>query len=150
MFYKPIEQAQHYALQQQYDDAVDELTGLIKSDAPETEKAQAFMLRGEAYASLKEYRYAYRDLQVAWKLSCHIYQTSPIPQQEPEAPVQKPSGNATQQEVAPEPFTPAQACIEQLPRLIDDLKPFTSEFGAIMATQEASAIVKEMFPDMPR
>lgn len=150
MFYKPIEQAQLYALQQQYDDAVDELTGLIKSDAPETKKAQAFMLRGKAYASLKEYRYAYRDLQVAWKLSCHIYQTSPVPQQEPETPVQNPSGNATQQEVAPEPFTPARACIEQLPRLIDDLKPFTSEFGAIMATQEASSIVKEMFPDMPR
>lgn len=151
-FYKPIEQAQHYALQQEYDAAVDELTDIIESDAAEEEKAHAFMLRGEAYASMKEFRYAYRDLQVAWKLSCHIYQTSPL---EPLPAVSKsaqpqPAANATQADFIPEPFLPAQACIEQLPRLIDDLKPFTSEFGAIMATQEASAIVKKLFPDMPR
>ncbi|NDV22538.1 hypothetical protein [Desulfovibrio sp. JC022] len=151
-FYKPIEQAQQYALLQQYDAAVDKLTDVIDSDASEEEKAQAFMLRGEAYTSLKEYRYAYRDLQVAWKLSCHIYQTFPTPQLPAvtEAPQSQSTGNSTQQEPAPKPFTPARACIEQLPRLIDELKPFTSEFGAIMSTQEASAIVKEMFPDMPR
>ncbi|MFW5499454.1 MULTISPECIES: hypothetical protein [unclassified Maridesulfovibrio] len=149
IFYKPIEQAQYYALNQQYDAAVDELSDLIDSDASEEEIAQAFMLRGEAYTSLKEYRYAYRDLQVAWKLSCHIYQISPEPQQpEKNAPHQE-STNATQ-EPAPAPFSPAQACIEQLPQLIDNLKPFTSEFGAIMATQEASAIVKKLYPEMPR
>ena len=151
-FYKPIEQAQHYALQQEYDAAVDELTGIIESAAPEEVKAHAFLLRGEAYTSMKEFRYAYRDLQVAWKLSCHIYQTSPVESiaaaSKPALP--QPSANTTQVESPPEPFLPAQACIEDLPQLIDSLKPFTSEFGAIMATQEASAIVKKMFPDMPR
>ena len=149
-FYKPIEQAQHYALQQQYDAAVNELSDLIDSDAPEEEKAYAFMLRGKAYTSLKEYRYAYRDLQVAWKLSCHIYQNSPAPQQpDTNKQIVPVTENATQ-EASPPPFSPALACIEQLPQLIDALKPFTSEFGAIMATQEASAIVKQMFPEMPR
>ncbi|WP_320174805.1 hypothetical protein [Maridesulfovibrio sp.] len=148
-FYKPIEQAQYYALNQQYDAAVDELSYLIDSDAPEEEKAQAFMLRGKAYTSLKEYRYAYRDLQVAWKLSCHIYQISPEPQQAAKTEQHQESVNATQ-EPAPVPFSPALACLEQLPQLIDNLKPFTSEFGAIMATQEASAIIKKMYPEMPR
>ncbi|NDV25535.1 hypothetical protein [Desulfovibrio sp. JC010] len=151
-FYQPIEQAQEYTRHHEYDAAVDKLSDIIDSDYSEEEKAHAFMLRGQAYTSLKEYRYAYRDLQVAWKLACHIYQVSPPAEpvtaaEEPQAP---PAENGTQQSPAPAPFVPARACIEQLPRLIDELKPFTSEFGAIMATQEASAIVKEMFPDMPR
>ncbi|WP_319778893.1 hypothetical protein [Maridesulfovibrio sp.] len=151
-FYKPIEQAQEYTRHQEYDAAVNKLTDIIDSDYSEVEKAQAFMLRGQAYTSLKEYRYAYRDLQVAWKLTCHIYQTSPAPQPTtvPEEPESRPASNSTARKAAPVPFTPARACIEDLPRLIDDLKPFTSEFGAIMATQEASTIVKKMFPDLPR
>ncbi len=149
-FYKPIEQAKHYALQQQYDAAVDELSDLIDSGAPEEEKAQAFMLRGKAYTSLKEYRYAYRDLQVAWKLSCHIYQNSPATQPSDIDTQKEPATENATQEAAPAQFSPALACIEQLPQLIDALKPFTSEFGAIMATQEASAIVKQMFPEIPR
>jgi|GEM_PF-2762515 hypothetical protein len=151
-FYSPIDQAQEYTRHKQYDDAVAKLTDMIDSDYSEEEKAQAFMLRGQAYTSLKEYRYAYRDLQVAWKLSCHIYQISPpaAPAKAKESSQQAPTANGTQPETPRTPFTPARACIEEVPRLIDELKPFTSEFGAIMATQEASSIVKKMFPDMPR
>lgn len=128
-----LDQAQEFSREKQYDDAVEELNDIISSDATETEKAQAFMLRGKAYTSLKEYRYAYRDLQVAWKLSCHIYQHFP-----------EPAENSS------ETFDTANACIEQIPILIDNLKPFTSDFGAIMATQNASAIVKKLFPSIPR
>ncbi len=129
----PLNQAREYSKNEQYDAAVEKLTGIIDSDASEQEKAQAFMFRGYAYSNLKEYRYAYRDYQVAWKLSCHIYQNL----------------NETTENNETE-FVPAQACIEEIPPLIDELKPFTSDFGAIMATQEASAIVKKMFPDIPR
>ncbi len=149
-FYKPIEQAHVYALQKEYDAAVAKLTDIIDSDYTEEKKAQAFMLRGQAYTSLKEYRKAYRDLQVAWKLSCHLYQSKPLEQVDmaQDAQMEQQTTNATGQ--GPMPFSSAKACIEDLPFLIDELKPFTSEFGAIMATQEASAIVKEMFPELPR
>ncbi|WP_320005831.1 hypothetical protein [Maridesulfovibrio sp.] len=149
-FYKPIEQAHEYTLQKKYDAAVAKLTDIIDSDYSEAEKAQAFMLRGQAYSSLKEYRRAYRDLQVAWKLSCHLYQSDPSAKHEnvPATQNEPQSTNATAQNQLT--FSSAKACIKDLPFLIDELKPFTSEFGAIMATQEASAIVKEMFPELPR
>lgn len=148
-FYKPIEQAHEYTLHKEYDAAVEKLTDIIDSDYTEEEKAQAFMLRGQAYTSLKEYRKAYRDLQVAWKLSCHLYQ-SKLPSQTltAEKDLTQHTANGTVQ--SPKAFNTAQACIEDLPFLIDELKPFTSDFGAIMATQEASAIVKKMFPEIPR
>ena len=149
-FYKPIEQAHEYTLQKRYDAAIAKLSDIIDSDNTEEEKAQAFMLRGQSYISLKEYRKAYRDLQVAWKLSCYLYQTAP-PQQlkiATEGGQTPHTANATQE--SPITFSPVQACIQDLPVLIDELKPFTSDFGAIMATQEASAIMKELFPDLPR
>lgn len=129
----PLDQAQEYSKEARYDAAVERLTDVIDSNVSEREKAQAFMLRGQAYKNLKEYRYAYRDFQVAWKLSCHLYQVLSTPSE-------KDNTN----------FNTAKACTEEIPLMIDELKPFTSDFGAIMATQDASAIVKKMFPDMPR
>lgn len=154
IFYNSMDQAQEYARHRQYDQAVCKLTGIIESAAPEIEKAQAFMLRGEAYTSLKEYRYAYRDLQVAWKLSCHIYQTSPaqLPAAQQSATPYSGTNSTTahSEDRHAKQFSPAMACIDRIPLLIDKLKPLTSEFGAIMSTQEASAIVKKMFPELPR
>ncbi len=136
MFSGSLQQSHDYLHEKRYDAAVERLDSIIKSDAPEIEKAEAFLLRGEAYTALKEYRHAYRDLQVAWKLSCHLYQTSP-----PAAENNKTPDTS---------FNSSVACIETIPLLIDELKPFTSDFGAIMATQEASALVKSLFPGLPR
>ncbi len=124
--------------EKEHEKAVQYLTGIIESDATPLTKAEAFMLRGKNYTSLREYRYAYRDLQVAWKASCDIYQSSPAPEVPPQA------GNATK------PFSSARACTETVPFLIDELKPFTSEFAAIMATQEALALTKKHFPDFAK
>ncbi|WP_245576997.1 tetratricopeptide repeat protein [Maridesulfovibrio zosterae] len=128
-----IDQARAYNQKAQYNSAIKSLDHFIDSDANEYEKASAFLLRGKTYINLKEYRYAYRDLQVAWKLSCHIYQNE---------------NNSTPTEMND--YDPAKACIEQIPILIDNLKPFISEFGAIMSTQEASALVKIIFPEISR
>ncbi|CCO22167.1 hypothetical protein [Maridesulfovibrio hydrothermalis] len=125
-----LNQAHQYNKEKNYEAAVTKLTDIIDSDTSNKLKAQAFMVRGQSYINLKEYRYAYRDLQVAWKLSCHIYQITP-------------ATNSTADE-----FDTATACIEKIPFLIDELKPFISEFGAIMATQQASSIVKKMFPEL--
>ena len=133
LMFDSLEQARRYNQEAQYNSAIKSLDHLIDSDADEYEKASAFMLRGKTYINLKEYRYAYRDLQVAWKLSCHIYQNE-------HDSIQKKIGG----------FDPAKACTEQIPVLIDDLKPFISEFAAIMSTQEASTIVKTIFPEIPR
>lgn len=136
LFTGSLQQSQDYMREQKYEEAVERLDEVIESDASEEEKAHAFLLRSEAYTALKEYRYAYRDLQVAWKLSCHLYQTLPLRQK-----------NAT---LSKDSFNTTTACIEKIPLLLDELKPYTSDFGAIMATQEASSIFKKMFPNLPR
>ena len=128
--------------EKQYEKAVQLLDNVIESDASDITKAQAFMLRGRNYTSLHEYKYAYRDLQVAWKISCEIYQNSPEHKLLPKII----SSNSTKTEPSQPQFHPADACIETIPILLDNLKPFTSDFAAIMATQEASKIIKTMFP----
>ncbi|WP_432737597.1 hypothetical protein [Maridesulfovibrio sp. FT414] len=133
VFTGSLDKAMQYSRESRHSEAVGQLDSVIKSNASESDKAQAFLLRAKKYKALREYRYAYRDLQVAWKLSCYLYQTETTP-------------------TAPgsEPFNSAQACTEHIPLLIDDLKPFVSDFSAIMATQEASALVKQLFPELPR
>ncbi|WP_320170626.1 hypothetical protein [Maridesulfovibrio sp.] len=132
MMHGSLDQAQEYSRESNYEAAVQTLDNVIGSDESESVKAHAFMLRAEAYSSLKEYRSAYRDLQVAWKLSCHLYQKGP---------------DAADAESD---FNTAKSCTEKIPLLIDELKPFISDFGAIMATQEAAAIVRKIFPELPR
>lgn len=117
-----------------YEAEVEKLTDVIESEVSDSEKARSFMLRAETFSAMREYRYAYRDLQVAWKLTCHLYQ----------------NGAEAVSEKTPASFDAATACIETIPVLIDKIKPLTSDFAAIMATQEASAIVKKMFPAIPR
>ncbi|WP_031482132.1 hypothetical protein [Maridesulfovibrio frigidus] len=137
MFGGSIDHAIELTNEKEYEKAVQYLSGIIDSGATPLTKAEAFMLRGENYTSLREYRYAYRDLQVAWKASCEIYQSTPIS----ETP---PSGNSTKS------FSSAKACTETVPFLIDELKPFTSDFAAIMATQDASSLTKKHFPEFSK
>ncbi|OEU70799.1 MAG: hypothetical protein BA863_13420 [Desulfovibrio sp. S3730MH75] len=138
IFGSSIDHAIELTNEKEHEKAVQYLTGIIESGATPLTKAEAFMLRGENYTSLREYRYAYRDLQVAWKVSCEIYQSTPISETPP------PTDNSTSS------FSSAKACTETVPFLIDELKPFTSDFAAIMATQEASALTKEHFPELAK
>ncbi|SDL39805.1 hypothetical protein SAMN05660337_2911 [Maridesulfovibrio ferrireducens] len=146
-FGNPINDAIELNNEKQYEQAVQQLNHVIESDASAVAKAQAFMLRGKSYINLHEYRYAYRDLQVAWKVSCDLYQNSP------DYVLTPPNSTSNSSEPNPDstpaaPFHPAHACVETIPLLIDELKPFTSDFAAIMATQDASAIIKKMFPEL--
>jgi len=143
-FGNSINNAIELSSEKQYDKAVQLLDNVIESDASDLTKAQAFMLRGKNYTSLHEYKYAYRDLQVAWKISCEIYQNSPEHKLLPKTAY----SNSTKAESSHSQFHPAYACVETIPILLDNLKPFTSDFAAIMATQEASKIVKKMFPQL--
>ncbi|WP_291328949.1 hypothetical protein [Desulfovibrio sp. UCD-KL4C] len=142
LFGNSINNAIELRSEKQYDKAVQLLDNIIDSDASDITKAQAFMLRGKSYTSLHEYKHAYRDLQVAWKISCEIYQNYPEHKLLPKTT----NSNSTKTEPSQSLFQPAYACVETIPILLDNLKPFTSEFAAIMATQEASKIIKKMFP----
>lgn len=145
LFRNPINSAIELSGEKQYDKAVQLLDEVIESDASDITKAQAFMLRGKAYKNLHEYKYAYRDLQVAWKISCDIYQNYP----EHELLSKDYYSNSTNPESSA-PFHPAYACVEAIPVLLDNLKPFTSDFAAIMATQDAARIIKNKFPQLSR
>lgn len=110
----------------QYDQAVNELNQEIKIASDPASVAQAYKYRGIAKTGLKEYRDAYSDLQIAWKLSCTLAPKF-IPPNGPKS-------------------STFEDCNKNIPQLLNNVRPFLSDFATIMATQKAAEIMKRKYP----
>lgn len=120
----------HLTESREYKQAEAILTDEIdRASEPET-VARAYKYRAIARVGLKEYREAFTDMQIAWKLSCTL------------AP-KFIHHNAT----APATYSD---CNYDIPERMSEIKLFLSDFAAIMATQDAVKILKSNYPAFAR
>ncbi len=109
-----------------YKEAAEIFSAEIHAATTPESAAMAYKYRAIARTGMKDYREAFSDLQIAWKISCTL------------APKFPPPANATSPQY--------EDCNRNIPKLIEDLRPFLSDFAAIMATQEAAKTMKRRFP----
>ncbi len=114
-----------------YEKAITVLDSEIDSARTPQAAAKAYKYRGIAKAELKDYRHAYTDFQIAWKLSCTL------------APKYLADDKASTNEEYND-------CNSVIPEKLHEIKHFLSDFSAIMATQKAAEIMSKKYPAFAR